>query len=59
MSNARRLDAEHPAIAALRTAPLSDLPLAPEEIEALAAAQQAPVFVAHADVVAKLPTSDS
>ena len=53
MSTARRLD-KHPAIVALRSAPVSDLPLTPEELATLEAAQKDPAVVAHAVVVAAL-----
>lgn len=53
MSIARRLD-EHPAIGALRDAPVSDVPLTPEEVATLGAAQKDPGVVPHAAVVAAL-----
>ena len=53
MSIARRLD-EHPAIVALRNAPVSDIPLTPDEVATLEAAQKNPALVSHEDVVAAL-----
>ena len=53
MSTARRLD-EHPAIVALRNAPVSDVQLTPEELATLEAAQKDPAVVSHADLVAAL-----
>ena len=58
MSTAGRL-AEHPAIVALRNAPVSDLPLAPEERATLEAAQKDPEVVPHAAVLAALVRSRS